>query len=156
MRLWRICRREHRALDGEGARLWGGRWTPPGHPVIYTAMSPSLATVERLVHTLPGYPGVDLVLVEIAAPDDLARTEVLAETLPDRWRESPAPEALQPIGMAWVIGGETALLSVPSAVVPLERNIVINPAHRDAGRLEIASTEPFTFDARLVRSVRRE
>src|SRR5262245_57630908 len=155
MRLWRLCLADHAALDGEGARLWGGRWTPPGYRAIYAASTISLAVVERLVHTEPEHFGVDLVLVEIDVPDDLERTEVLDRTLPPSWRDTPAPESMQQIGQAWLLGGETAVLGVPSAVITQERNYLLNPAHRQFKRVRRVSVAPFAFDPRLADRPRR-
>ena len=155
MRLWRLCLADYAALDGEGARLWGGRWTPPGYRAIYAASTISLAVVERLVHTEPEHFGVDLVLVEIDVPGNLERTEVLDRTLPPSWRDTPAPESLQQIGQAWLLGGETAVLGGPSAVITQERNYLLNPAHRQFKRVRRVSKAPFAFDPRLADRPRR-
>ncbi len=52
-------------------------------------------------------------------------------------------------GSAWFEAGETAVLAVPSVVVPSELNCVLNPAHGDFRRLKISKPWPFVFDARL-------
>lgn len=149
MRLWRICRAEYQALDGEGSRLYGGRWTPAGYPVVHASGSASLAVLERLVYTRLRL-GVDLVLVPIEVPETIAMTTVLEPTLSETWRQTPAPESLQRIGEAWLVGGETAVLQVPSALVPLEYNYLINPAHKDFRSLTAGKAEPFDLDPRLV------
>ena len=72
MIVYRLAKAAFTALDGEGARLFGGRWNSPGRPMIYTAASPSLAVLEVLVHLdLP----IDLMpddyrLLAIEIPDD--------------------------------------------------------------------------------------
>ena len=40
----------HDAMSGEGARLAGGRWNPPGMLAVYLAESRSLAALEVVVH----------------------------------------------------------------------------------------------------------
>jgi RES domain-containing protein len=37
---------------------------------------------------------------------------------------------------------------VPSVALPGERNVVINPAHRDFDKVTVASTQSFAFDPR--------
>jgi len=48
--LYRVCRARYTRLDGEGARLVGGRWNSPGRAVVYMAESVALAVLENLVH----------------------------------------------------------------------------------------------------------
>ncbi len=105
----------------------GGRWNFPGVPVIYAAGSLALAMLERLVQRrdLAG-----TLLVAAEAPDDLA-VEYLTDP-PPGWRELGSPEAAA-LGTAWLRSARTALLGVPSAVVPRENNFLVNPAHADAG-----------------------
>ncbi|MEX2607338.1 MAG: RES family NAD+ phosphorylase, partial [Kiritimatiellia bacterium] len=43
-------KRVHTAFDGEGARLYGGRWNSKGTRMVYTSAAPSLAILETLVH----------------------------------------------------------------------------------------------------------
>jgi RES domain-containing protein len=139
MRVWRVCRRPFADLSGEGARLYGGRWNSPGRPMVYAAESAALAVLEVRVHldldwrVLPD----DYVLTAIDAGDLVAET--LAETPVD-------PRAA---GDAWLASGRSALLRAPSFIVPESANVLVNPAHRDAARLAVASIRPFAFDARL-------
>lgn len=149
MLAWRLTRADRAALDGEGGRLFGGRWSPAGYAVIHAAATASLAVLERLVHTSVEHLGEDLVLTSLDVPDTLPVTTVLEPTLPRHWRNTPAPESLQRMGLAWLLGAETAILSVPSAIVPRERNLLINPAHADFRRIKAGKPEPFAFDARL-------
>ncbi len=48
---WRIVksRVSTAAFDGEGARLFGGRWNSPGVPAVYASESRALALLEVLV-----------------------------------------------------------------------------------------------------------
>jgi RES domain-containing protein len=151
MIVWRLARADRWVLDGEGGRLAGGRWTPAGYPVVHTAGSPALAVLERLVHTDSDLPGVDLVLLEIDVPDSIAATEVLIDTLGPNWRNTPAPESLQNIGLAWRLSRETCVLAVPSAILPREWNYLLNPAHLEFQRVTLKGRELFAFDRRLVK-----
>ena len=149
MRVWRIASAAYASFDGEGARRYGSRWTPRGHPAIFTSATLSLAVLERFVNTDPDLePGT---LVSIAVDIDAAiHVEVVDPgELPADWRVYPAPASLAARGERWLRGLTSAVLSVPSAVVPVERNFVINPAHADFATLTIHPPEPFSFDPRM-------
>lgn len=151
MRAWRIAaaRYAKSPLNGEGGRLFGARWSSPGVRVAYGSASIALAALETLVHydtdTIPD----DLVLISINIPDAM-RVETLAEgTLPRDWRAYPAPAALQALGDSWVRRGRTPVLSVPSALVPEERNLLINPGHPNFTGIKSRSLRSFVFHPRI-------
>ena len=150
-RVWRIVARRHarRAYSGEGARLYGGRWNAPGVAVVYTAGSLSLAALELFVHLDPEELPEDLVSVAAAIPDDVAIERLHPAALPRHWRQFPAPEAVQKIGTAWAASGRTAVLAVPSAVIPEETNYLLNPAHPQFAAVRMDAPKPFRFDARM-------
>lgn len=151
MVVFRICRRPFRALDGEGARLWGGRWNTPGTPVVYAASSLSLAAVEYLVHLDADTTPADLVAMSIELPDETAHRRVTAQSLPSDWARMAEHPACQALGDAWLRDGTSLALRVPSAVIPDEENVLLNPAHPDASGLRVREERPFSFDPRLVR-----
>ena len=72
-----------------------------------------------------------------------------AADLPPDWRQYPAPELLADIGNAWIEARQTAVLAVPSAVIPQETNYLLNPAHTDFLKIRIHAAEPFAFDPRM-------
>jgi len=152
LRVWRLVKARYAAtaFDGEGARLYGGRWNSPGTRVAYASGSIALAVLEVLVHLkasqfLPSYR-----LASADVPDDLV--EALAPTaLPRGWRQSPPPAATAAIGDAWVTAATAAVLAVPSAVVESERNYLLNPAHPELARIIVRAPERFVFDPRLGR-----
>jgi len=150
MRAWRICRREHAvdALGGRGGLYASGRWHTKGRRVVYTSESIALAALEVLVHVDRDVFPNDLTLVEIAIPDDVTIETTDVRTLPSNWRSYPGPARLREIGDAWLDACRSAVLVVPSAPIPKERNLLLNPAHPDHGRLEVVGTEPFAFDSR--------
>jgi len=149
VRVWRICSKKHQRFDGEGARLYGGRWNHVGTSVVYTSGSLSLAALELFVHVDIDIAPDDLVAVQVDVPTSLAMETIKIEGLPKNWRRYPAPEALQDIGTAWATKASTAILAVPSAVIPEELNYLINPAHRDFKRIRIQKPLPFHFDPRM-------
>ncbi|MCP9931475.1 RES family NAD+ phosphorylase [Cyanobium sp. AMD-g] len=152
MHVWRICRKPHAltTLDGLGGLYTSGRWHQKGRPMIYTATSAALAALEVLVHVDPLTAPADLRLLTIDIPDDLPLDVLPSTQLPTDWRAVPAPAQLQSIGTSWLSSCRTAGLIVPSAVIPLEQNILLNPQHPEAQRLRIISDEDFYFDSRLL------
>jgi RES domain-containing protein len=149
VRLWRIATRAHAAFDGEGARRYGSRWMPKGVAVVYASATLSLAALERFVHTDPDLEPPDLVAVFVDVDDDIPIHSVDIRQLPDDWRQYPAPEALGRLGESWIAARGTAILAVPSAVIPHEWNYVLDPEHRDFGRLVVGRPAPFSFDPRM-------
>lgn len=148
---WRLTKTRFSSdpLNADGARLYGGRWNGQGTSVVYFAESISLAILEVLVHLnaaklLEAY---SLIRIDF---DDRLLGKVTAETLPATWADFPAPPETQAIGDRWVRAADSLLLRVPSAVVPLEHLLVVNPCHSDRRHLEVVSSVPFRFDPRLL------
>ena len=149
MIVWRLARLAHAKLDGEGARLAGGRWNTRGRAAVYTSSRLSLAALELLVHTdVPVVPP-DLVAFEIDVPDKLEIESVEIAGLPKDWR-LPGHPTCRSIGDTWLAEERTAVLRVPSAVVPEELNYIINPAHRAAKTIQVVGRRKFAFDSRLL------
>jgi RES domain-containing protein len=151
--VWRIVRpkRAAAAFDGEGARLLGGRWNRAGTRLVYTSTSLALATLELLVHVAPEEAPDDLVSMSAELPEGVAIATRAAASLPAGWREYPAPDSTQRLGSAWAAKGEEVALAVPSAVVPSEWNVLLNPLHSDFARLRIGRPQAFLLDPRLSR-----
>jgi len=149
MRVWRLCRRAHAAPDGEGARRYGGRWNQRGTALVYTSGSASLAALEYFVHVDPEDAPADLILTPIDIPPSLAIGELRIEDLPADWRSLPAPDALARMGTNWARRLEGAVLSVPSAMVPEEKNYLLNPAHPEFPEMTFAPARSFSFDPRM-------
>lgn len=87
--------------------------------------------------------------VDLTNNDKFATIVITSKQLPDSWRDPPAPLALAAVGYEWLKTGRTAMLSVPSAVIPVERNFLLNPAHPDLAQIQIHQLEVFGFDIRL-------
>src|SRR5919108_1210905 len=131
MRVWRLARAPHAALDGEGGRRAAARWHTRGRPIVYTASHLSLVVLELLVHVDPDEIPADLLALTIDVPDDLPVETLDAQSLPSDW-QAPEREACRPAGDAWLASLRTAVLRVPSAIVPEEHNFLLNPLHSDA------------------------
>lgn len=152
VRVWRICRKMYAkdALSGKGGLFVSGRWHSRGRPIVYSAQSISLAALEMLVHTERSIAPRDLVQVEISIPQAVQMIVILASRLQKGWQQYPAPVELQEIGDTWLQAMTSAVLEVPSAVVPEESNYLINPLHPDAAGMKIVSVSPFVYDRRLL------
>lgn len=149
VQLWRLARWPHRALDGEGGRLFDGRWHTRGRPVVYAASHLSLAALELLAHLDPDTVPGDLHALEIGLPDALPVETVTPEALPPGWHEAGST-LCRPVGDNWLAAARTVALRVPSAIVPEEWNYILNPAHPDAGRLVVTRQRRFAFDTRVL------
>jgi RES domain-containing protein len=149
--VWRIARAAHAAFDGEGVRLYGSRWTPRGTAAVFTSATLSLAALERFVHTDPDLEPDDLVAIRVDLDSELAIEVVSTADLPPDWRTYPPPPGLVLIGERWLKQGRTAVLSVPSVVIPRERNFIINPSHVDFKWIQVGRSEAFSFDPRMWR-----
>lgn len=150
MRLWRIS--NYVDLTGEGGRRAAGRWHDIGTPVVYLAESPALAMMEVLVHLeidpedmpstyqLLGVDVLDSIEIEEAKNADLDKN------LPG-WRSSST--IARKYTTSWFKEKRTALLRVPSVIVPYSSNFILNPAHPHAASVKIVSAEKADYDQRL-------
>lgn len=152
MQVYRLLRREFASPDpfsGEGAFLYGGRWSSPGTRVSYASTYRSLAVLEYRAHVDPAFANQDLVIATLVIPEDVFISPT--PPLPENWRRSPAPETLREVGDRFVAAGEAAVMLVPSAILPEENNVLLNPRHRDMGRMvRAAELAEFRFDPRLL------
>jgi RES domain-containing protein len=147
---WRITKRKHArtAFSGSGARKYGGRWNSPGVAIVYAAETQSLAVLEMLVHIEQPDLLQDYVLIGVTINE--AFIETLDQTqLPHNWRFAVQSLALRALGDKWAAGQSSAALRVPSALVPMENNFMLNPAHADFQKLVIGDPVDFAFDERL-------
>ena len=149
--LFRVLRKAYARspLDGEGAYLYGGRWSSPGTRLAYTSEHQSLAMLEYFVHLDADDAPPDLVLVTAELPDDLPAKVIAVDELPAQWRRSPAPAELARIGDEFVTQAKHCVLVVPSALAPHENNWLLNPQHRDFRKVVVTAIEPLSYDPRM-------
>jgi RES domain-containing protein len=139
-------------LSGTGARLYGGRWNSEGKEAVYLASSRSLAVLEVLVHLPPLMIPDDYCLVEIEVPDN-SITKILTDDLPHNWQDISPPGALKQIGDEFLKKQAYLLMQVPSSIVPMEYNYLLNPQHMAMAKVKVLKKEPFNFDKRLAEKV---
>ena len=150
-RVYRILRKAYskRPLDGEGAYLFGGRWSSPGTRLGYTSEHMSLAMIEYLVHAGSEEAPSDLVVIAADVPKSVSRASVSLKQLPEHWRQFPAPPELARFGDEFARKGRAAILIVPSVLVPGESNWLMNPRHSDFPQIRLQPAEPFSYDPRF-------
>jgi RES domain-containing protein len=135
------------AMDGEGARIFGGRWNPPGVPAVYLAESRALAALEILVHAPREAMRLDWRLIEVVVPDDwIESSESVA--LPTDWQALPSSPGARNHGGSWLQTGALGL-RLPSVVIPEESTLLLNPRNRDVAKLQISEPREFRFDPRF-------
>ncbi len=138
-------------LAGKGAAHKGGRWNHAGEHVVYAATSVSLAAWETRAHfgqgaALPW----NRFLVRIDIPDELwSARETLPRPPPVGWNAIPEGLVSRAAGSAWLAARRSVLLAVPSVIIDEEDNLLINPAHPQAGRVTAVKLRRFVYDYRV-------
>jgi len=147
---WRIVLETQAAtaFSGDGAWLYGGRWNSPYVRVVYASQHQSTAAFEVFINNIPFFPEEKYKAFRLEWPDHL--TEILPKKKwPANWRLSPPPAETMEIGDRWIKEKRSAVLAVPSAISPDDRNFLLNPAHPDFKRIQIAPPIDYEFDPRL-------
>ncbi len=151
---WRITKTTdiRTAFSGEGARLYGGRWNSKGIAVVYVAATRSLAMLEILVHMRNTRQTVHPIpyMLFPASFDERLIEELPPSSLPADWDLEPPTDSTKSIGDAWVSAASSPVLSVPSVIVPEERNYILNPGHSLFTQIQFGSPIPCKLDPRLL------
>lgn len=149
MIVYRLSRSQYsNDLSGRGAEIAGGRWNSKGIAMLYTGENISLCMAEVAVHMPLGIVPKDYELITLEIPDDEI-LELSKSELPENWRESLPMSETQKLGNEFVLNSSKMILKVPSMVVPGEFNYLINPKHKNIGKVRIKKVEAFRFDTRL-------
>lgn len=152
MRIFRIAKTQYiNDLSGEGARLYGGRWNKVGDPMLYFSQNLSLCLLEIIVHVDYVEIPIDYSFIEAEIPDQVIKTIQSIDFIEPKWSTERAVAQLQMLGSNWLKKKESMAMRVPSAVMPQENNILINPLHEDFSKLRIIKTGKMDFDPRLLR-----
>lgn len=138
-------------LSGTGAALTGGRWNKVGVGAVYASTSRALACLETIVHVVADILPSNRSLVEITAPDDVwaAAESIAFADLDIGWDVEPPSFVSVAVGTNWAESARSALLFVPSVIVPEEQNVLINPAHPDTARITARKVRRWLYDPRL-------
>ena len=135
MRLWRLTSAGHTALDGAGTVRHGGRYSPPGAPVVNFASEAGLAVLVALRY-LPSDPA--------EAPEDyvLGWTEI--DAVPERVPDADE-EVIRAFVTRWLDERRSLLAAVSSRVLPEADVVMMNTQHPDATSVPPLTTRPFSF-----------
>ena len=141
-------------LSGKGAEITGGRWNEKGLAVVYAAENRSLACLETLVHLGAGGLPFNRYLVEISIPDPVwaAAGRGTPTSLPMGWDAEPAGRASIGFGTGWLRSGSSAVLVIPSTIVPEECCVLVNPTHPDSASISAVKSRRWLYDPRLTRA----
>lgn len=147
MRVYRITKTQYaQDLNGTGAKLFGGRWNHIDTPCIYTSESIALAVLEFSVNV-----NIDFIPRALSVAtfeiDESFIKEVKIKKLPGDWQEIPAPFSTKDFGTKLLKNG-TPIIKIPSTVIPLEFNYLINPFF-DKGHFKLVKVEDFIYDLRI-------
>jgi len=127
-------------LSGAGAKHTGGRWNAPSDALVYTSETQALGCLETVVHLNAGGLPLNRYLVSVTIPASVwakARTETPG-SLPVGWDADSSGRASIQFGTTWIRSVASALLRVPSVIVPDEYNLLINPLHPDSKAIAAA------------------
>ncbi|MEO8188659.1 MAG: RES family NAD+ phosphorylase [Burkholderiaceae bacterium] len=142
--------RQYKATDlgGRGAAKYPGRWNHAGEYVVYAAQSRSMAVLETAAHVDSAGLPQNRFVVRLDVPAAIWKTRTtLKETgLDPAWRSIPAGKASEDIGSSWYQSGKTALLLVPSVIVPEEYVVLVNARHPSAKAITAVTERPFEFN----------
>lgn len=150
--VWRIAEvtPEYSAddLSGLGAKRSGGRWNSKGCPVIYASENIALAVLETIVHIRPAKQPQNRYLVRINIPNDVWHLRGQLNSPPVGWDAEPFGKPGIKAGDVWLRDRLTALLVVPSVIVPEECTVLLNPEHPDAMRVTATMLRKWNYDCR--------
>jgi RES domain-containing protein len=157
MKLWRIAAetRVYPATDmsGGGAAQRPGRWNGGKDPIIYSALTISMAVLETAAHIDDTGLPLNRYLIELNVPEHIwaSREVVNPKKLPSTWAAIPAGRASVKVGSDWLSSLRSTLLVVPSVIVPEESVVLINPRHVGAPKIKAKSVRSFEYN-RLFRA----
>lgn len=153
---WRMVKAKHLAMafSGEGAAKTGGRWNSRGMAVVYTSATRSLVALETLVHLNPPVM-FNYRIIRLEFDEGWVERLPLA-ALPADWKMEPPSLSTRQLGDQWARALRSAILAVPSVIIPDETNYLLNPAHPEFAKIAIGKPADFAFDPRLLRQPPRD
>jgi len=155
--VWRISEEaEYYTADdpsGKGAASTGGRWNRHGTSVVYCSANIGVACLETLVRLDATRLADNRYLTRYDIPESIWEQALRfsASSAPVGWDATPPGKTSHDLGERWIAESRSAILLVPSVIVPEECNVLINPNHADMRRIGITKLRKWIYDFRLVR-----
>lgn len=142
-----------KTLSGIGAEKIGGRWNSVGTRAVYCSENISLALLEYYVHSENiAYLPKDILIAKIQFPDEFLIEEL--KELPERWNQYPYSSKTTEAFTDLAKDRNRFALRVPSTIVGLESNIILNPLFKDFGKVEVVKFIELPIDERLKKDIR--
>jgi RES domain-containing protein len=138
-------------LSGQGAKIYGGRWNAVGNAMLYSSFSPSLAMLEFACNASGITKTIQTSLLTLKLDSKVKIEIITLNDLPVNWQQVPSPDSLKVIGNNWLKSNKTLAMKVPSAIMPLECNLLINSLHKDFFKLEIENFVDMNIDSRILK-----
>ncbi|MEM7086329.1 MAG: RES family NAD+ phosphorylase [Bacteroidota bacterium] len=152
MKIYRVAKKKFvEDLSGEGARLYGGRWNKKGQSMLYFSEHLSLCVLELLTRIDYEFLSQDYAFIEVEISERSITTISDISAISKNWRADPPTSATIDFGSKWLSNSEDLAMYVPSAVLPRERNVLVNPNHLSASKLKILHQGPLELDPRMIR-----
>lgn len=139
MQVFRVAHSKYKdfTLSGIGAEKVGGRWNEVGTRAVYCSENIALALLEYYVHSekISNLPS-EILVARILFPDDFVVKEL--DNIPEKWNQNPYTSNTTKVFSELARSRDFFALKVPSIIVGLESNFILNPLYKDFGRVEIS------------------
>ena len=151
MRVYRIAKQNFiNDLSGEGARIYGGRWNKVGYNMVYFSEHLSLCVLELLAHIDYKFVTNNFKYIEVNIPDELIKPKLKLEHLDTSWRATPPEQYTKQMGANWLTSQKSLAMIVPSAILPSENNILLNPKHNLYSKIKVIKISDLDIDSRVL------
>lgn len=151
MKVFRITKKKYaKDLSGKGAELFGGRWNPIGTPALYTSENRALAILELLAHTPKKVVPEKYVLLELEISAKIEKQILRINKLQKGWNDLQVNDWTQQLGLKYFNEKNILGIQVPSTIIPLEKNMVLNPLHQNYAFIKTVKSGEFKIDTRLL------
>ena len=150
MIVYRVANAKYKdsTLSGIGAEKVGGRWNSVGTRAVYCSENISLALLEYYVHSENiAYLPKKILIAKIKFPDEFVIEEL--DELPERWSQYPYSSKTTKVFTELAKDSNRFALKVPSTIVSLESNIILNPLFKEFGKVQIVEFIELPIDDRL-------
>jgi RES domain-containing protein len=150
MVVYRVANVKHKdtTLTGIGAEKVGGRWNEVGTRAVYCSENISLALLEYYVHSNDIFKLPKAILIaKIEFPNEFLIEEL--KELPEGWNQYPYSAKTTRVFSERAKNMDFFALIVPSTIVGLEFNFILNPLYKEFGKVKVSEFIELPIDERL-------